>query len=161
YPQSNDLVERANRSLGEGMKARLDKESKDWMEEVPHVLTVVHVWNPYLSALATLPDIDSTLDANDHMQFRFGYDPINDDYKVVKVMFLLGGSHLDEIQGSIKVDVYNLKRGGFWQSVNWFPSHVSFICNIDEVCLDGHLYWNCFVNANGTRKSILELDLFC
>nr|GEW95558.1 hypothetical protein [Tanacetum cinerariifolium] len=38
YPQSNDLVERANRSLGEGMKARFDKESKDWMEEVSHVL---------------------------------------------------------------------------------------------------------------------------
>ncbi|GKB40197.1 reverse transcriptase domain-containing protein [Tanacetum coccineum] len=31
-------VERANRSLGEGMKARLDKGSKDWMEEIPHVL---------------------------------------------------------------------------------------------------------------------------
>nr|GEV94056.1 hypothetical protein [Tanacetum cinerariifolium] len=74
--------------------------------------TVVHVWNPSLSTLATLPDIDSTLDANDHMQFCFGYDPINDDYKVVKVMFRLGGSHLDEIQGSIKVEVYSLKRGG-------------------------------------------------
>nr|GEX34255.1 hypothetical protein [Tanacetum cinerariifolium] len=121
--------------------------------------TVVHIWNPSFFALATLPHIDSTIYANDHMQFRFGYDPINDDYKVVKVMFHLGGSHLDEIQGSIKVEVYSLKRGGFWQSVNGFSSHVSFICNIDEVCLDGHLYWNCFVNANGTQKSIVELDL--
>nr|GEY67368.1 reverse transcriptase domain-containing protein [Tanacetum cinerariifolium] len=32
------LVERANRSLGEGIKARFDKRRKDWMEEVPHVL---------------------------------------------------------------------------------------------------------------------------
>ncbi|GJV02814.1 F-box domain containing protein [Tanacetum coccineum] len=119
--------------------------------------TVVHIWNPSLSALATLPDIDYTLDANDHMQFRFGYDPINDDYKVVKVMFRLGGSNLDEIQGSIKMEVYSLKRGGFWQSVNGFPSNVSFICNIDEVCIDGHLYWNCYVNA--TRKTIVDFDL--
>nr|GEU54045.1 reverse transcriptase domain-containing protein [Tanacetum cinerariifolium] len=38
HPQTNGLVERANRSLGEGMKARLDKRSKDWMEEISHVL---------------------------------------------------------------------------------------------------------------------------
>ncbi|GJS94454.1 reverse transcriptase domain-containing protein [Tanacetum coccineum] len=31
-------VERANRSLGEGIKARLDEKSKDWIEELPHVL---------------------------------------------------------------------------------------------------------------------------
>ncbi|GJU53401.1 reverse transcriptase domain-containing protein [Tanacetum coccineum] len=38
HPQINGLVERANRSLGEGIKARLDKGSKDWMEEVSYVL---------------------------------------------------------------------------------------------------------------------------
>ncbi|GJY64814.1 reverse transcriptase domain-containing protein [Tanacetum coccineum] len=38
HPQANGLVERANRSLGEGIKARLDKMSKDWIEELPHVL---------------------------------------------------------------------------------------------------------------------------
>ncbi|GJY79880.1 reverse transcriptase domain-containing protein, partial [Tanacetum coccineum] len=38
HPQVNDLVERANRSLGEGIKARLDEKSKDWIEELPHVL---------------------------------------------------------------------------------------------------------------------------
>ncbi|GJX33472.1 reverse transcriptase domain-containing protein [Tanacetum coccineum] len=30
--------ERANRNLGEGIKARLDARSKNWMEELPHVL---------------------------------------------------------------------------------------------------------------------------
>ncbi|GJY56957.1 reverse transcriptase domain-containing protein [Tanacetum coccineum] len=34
----NGLVERANRSLGEGIKARLEEKSKDWIEELPHVL---------------------------------------------------------------------------------------------------------------------------
>nr|GEZ59794.1 reverse transcriptase domain-containing protein [Tanacetum cinerariifolium] len=38
HPQTNGLVERANRSLGEGMKARLDAGSKNWMEELSHVL---------------------------------------------------------------------------------------------------------------------------
>ncbi|GKA57270.1 reverse transcriptase domain-containing protein [Tanacetum coccineum] len=35
---TNRLVERANRSLGEGIKAKLDARSKNWMEEFPHVL---------------------------------------------------------------------------------------------------------------------------
>ncbi|GJT30110.1 reverse transcriptase domain-containing protein [Tanacetum coccineum] len=35
---SNGLVERANQSLGEGIKARLGKANKNWIEELPHDL---------------------------------------------------------------------------------------------------------------------------
>nr|GFA05928.1 reverse transcriptase domain-containing protein [Tanacetum cinerariifolium] len=38
HPQSNGLVERANRSLGEGIKARLGEGNKNWVEELPRVL---------------------------------------------------------------------------------------------------------------------------
>ncbi|GJY93242.1 reverse transcriptase domain-containing protein [Tanacetum coccineum] len=38
HPQSNGLVERANRSLGEGIKARLGEGNKNWIEEILHVL---------------------------------------------------------------------------------------------------------------------------
>nr|GEZ37947.1 reverse transcriptase domain-containing protein [Tanacetum cinerariifolium] len=38
HPQSNELVERANRSLGEGIKARLGEGNKNWVEELPQVL---------------------------------------------------------------------------------------------------------------------------
>nr|GEV29490.1 reverse transcriptase domain-containing protein [Tanacetum cinerariifolium] len=34
------LVERVNRSLGEGIKARLDKRRKNWLKEISHVLWV-------------------------------------------------------------------------------------------------------------------------
>ncbi|GJX78797.1 reverse transcriptase domain-containing protein [Tanacetum coccineum] len=34
----NGLVERANRSLGEGIKSRLGKDNKNWLEEISHVL---------------------------------------------------------------------------------------------------------------------------
>ncbi|GJY34118.1 reverse transcriptase domain-containing protein [Tanacetum coccineum] len=38
HPQSNELVERANRSLGDGIKARLGEGNKNWIKELPHVL---------------------------------------------------------------------------------------------------------------------------
>ncbi|GJV23266.1 reverse transcriptase domain-containing protein [Tanacetum coccineum] len=38
HPQANGLVERANRSLGEGIKARLGEKNKNWVEEISHVL---------------------------------------------------------------------------------------------------------------------------
>ncbi|GJS41732.1 reverse transcriptase domain-containing protein [Tanacetum coccineum] len=38
HPQANGLVERENRSLDEGIKARLEERSKNWMEEILHVL---------------------------------------------------------------------------------------------------------------------------
>ncbi|GKB38304.1 reverse transcriptase domain-containing protein [Tanacetum coccineum] len=38
HPQANGLVERANRSLMEGIKTRLGKERKGWVDELPNVL---------------------------------------------------------------------------------------------------------------------------
>nr|GEX56529.1 hypothetical protein [Tanacetum cinerariifolium] len=38
HPQTNGLVERENHSLGQGIKARLDARSKNWIEELPRVL---------------------------------------------------------------------------------------------------------------------------
>ncbi|GJT94228.1 reverse transcriptase domain-containing protein [Tanacetum coccineum] len=42
HPQTNGLIERANCSLGEGIKARLEARSKNWIEELPHVLWAHH-----------------------------------------------------------------------------------------------------------------------
>ncbi|KAI3806803.1 hypothetical protein L1987_22718 [Smallanthus sonchifolius] len=38
HPQSNGQVERANRSLVEGIKNRLEPKSYAWLKEIPHVL---------------------------------------------------------------------------------------------------------------------------
>ncbi|GJR10316.1 reverse transcriptase domain-containing protein [Tanacetum coccineum] len=37
HPQSNGLVERANKSLMEGIKTRLERERKGWVDELPNV----------------------------------------------------------------------------------------------------------------------------
>ncbi|GJT65384.1 reverse transcriptase domain-containing protein [Tanacetum coccineum] len=38
HPQANDLVKRVNRSLMEGIKTRLGRERKGWVDELPNVL---------------------------------------------------------------------------------------------------------------------------
>ncbi|GJV17147.1 reverse transcriptase domain-containing protein [Tanacetum coccineum] len=38
HPQANGLVERANKSLMHGMKARLGRERTGWVDELPNVL---------------------------------------------------------------------------------------------------------------------------
>ncbi|GJV76280.1 reverse transcriptase domain-containing protein [Tanacetum coccineum] len=38
HPQANGLVERANRSLMEGIKTRLEREKAEWVDELPNVL---------------------------------------------------------------------------------------------------------------------------
>ncbi|GJZ04406.1 reverse transcriptase domain-containing protein [Tanacetum coccineum] len=48
HPQTNGLVERANRSLGEGIKERLDARSKNWMEELPHAVIPAEIGIPTL-----------------------------------------------------------------------------------------------------------------
>nr|GEV83099.1 reverse transcriptase domain-containing protein [Tanacetum cinerariifolium] len=42
HPQANGLIKRANRSLCEGIKAQLDERSKNWLEEITHVLWAHH-----------------------------------------------------------------------------------------------------------------------
>ncbi|GKA32651.1 reverse transcriptase domain-containing protein [Tanacetum coccineum] len=46
HPQTNGLVERANHSLGEGIKARLEARSKNWMEELPHAVIPAEIGMP-------------------------------------------------------------------------------------------------------------------
>ncbi|GJT99456.1 reverse transcriptase domain-containing protein [Tanacetum coccineum] len=38
HPQANDLVERANKSLMEGIKSRLGRDREGWVDELPNVL---------------------------------------------------------------------------------------------------------------------------
>jgi hypothetical protein len=41
HPQANGQVERMNRTVVEGLKARLGRKGKDWVEELPSVLWAI------------------------------------------------------------------------------------------------------------------------
>ncbi|GKC96019.1 reverse transcriptase domain-containing protein, partial [Tanacetum coccineum] len=42
HPKSNSQVKRENRNLGEGIKARLGEDNRNWVEEGPHMLWAHH-----------------------------------------------------------------------------------------------------------------------
>ncbi|GJV44394.1 reverse transcriptase domain-containing protein [Tanacetum coccineum] len=60
HPQTNGLVERANQSLGEGIKARLDRHKGRWVEELSHVL-----WAHRTTITRSKAKIHNTLDTNE------------------------------------------------------------------------------------------------
>nr|GEX50760.1 reverse transcriptase domain-containing protein [Tanacetum cinerariifolium] len=62
HPQSNGLVERANRSLGEGIKSCLGEANKNWVEELPHVLWAHQIGMPtYRTAAVDVVSNDDEL----------------------------------------------------------------------------------------------------
>ncbi|PWA71272.1 F-box domain-containing protein [Artemisia annua] len=123
----------------------------------------INIWNPSLSASTTFSSITSGFDDYDDYYdrhgtvFRFGFDPKNDDYKVVKLMYI-HDEFEDIVKGSIKIEVYSLGKR-CWESVNGFPSHITKIYDNDEICLDGHVYWRCEIDPNSLRETIVSFDL--
>ncbi|XP_023758513.1 F-box/kelch-repeat protein At3g06240 [Lactuca sativa] len=121
----------------------------------------VYIWNPSLSALLTLPPC-SLPSCNSHdIDFRFGYDPRTDDYKVVKITGVSGTVNMLLPQA----EVYSMRKGS-WDSVKqrmeMFPSHVTSIFNRDRVCTDGHdghIHWLSFTNSKRKPETIVAFDL--
>ncbi|GJV20780.1 reverse transcriptase domain-containing protein [Tanacetum coccineum] len=61
HSQTNGLVERANHSLGEGIKARLDARSNNWMEEIPHAVIPAEIGMPILKTAEKALEINLDL----------------------------------------------------------------------------------------------------
>ncbi|GJW48677.1 reverse transcriptase domain-containing protein [Tanacetum coccineum] len=65
HPQTNSLFERANRSLGEGIKARLDERSKDWIKELSHAVIPAEIGMPTIRTMEVDPTKnDEALEVN-------------------------------------------------------------------------------------------------
>ena len=115
----------------------------------------VHIWNPSLSALLSLPPytIDSLCDG---AYLRFGFDPKADDYKVVKVIRFKGSN----IRNGWPVEVYSMRKGSWEVITERFPSQVIDFCR-DELCVgwhDGRVYWLDY-NYMTKQLTIVAFDL--
>ncbi|XP_071698685.1 F-box/kelch-repeat protein At3g06240-like [Rutidosis leptorrhynchoides] len=128
----------------------------------------VHLWNPSLSALTTLSDSNNMpsycKSRNYRSDFRFGYDPKTDDYKVVNVIYYYKTTPQQVIEEWLPVKVYSVRKG-CWESVTGkFPSHITSI-NGKDVLGDGYngcVHWLCNVNDpnnKNIKETIVAFDL--
>ncbi|EOA31911.1 hypothetical protein CARUB_v10015140mg [Capsella rubella] len=92
------------------------------------------VYNPSTRRSITLPKIDSR--RFDIMYHYMGYDPINDDYKVL-CMTRLGHGLGQELR------VLTLGNGNSWRVIQDYPPHYSPRSHLD-ICIDGVLYYEAF-----------------
>ncbi|XP_021861183.2 F-box/kelch-repeat protein At3g06240-like, partial [Spinacia oleracea] len=94
--------------------------------------------NPTTMAIKELPVSPCTLEPNASITlYGFGYDTVNDDYKVVTVSFGEFQPHCNEAF----VNVYSVKRGT-WKSVESSPyNHAVNGHQVSGVLVDGFVHW--------------------
>ncbi|KAL4575331.1 hypothetical protein LXL04_022173 [Taraxacum kok-saghyz] len=118
---------------------------------------VVHIWNPSLSAMSTLPPSSIPSGTSRKTHFRFGFDPKTDDYKVVKLTNLY-----ERCEMAPQAEVYSMRKGSWKVISQKFPSYVTMIQDRDEVCVDGHdghLHWLGCTDFRWLKEAIVAFDL--
>nr|XP_043619608.1 F-box/kelch-repeat protein At3g06240-like [Erigeron canadensis] len=121
----------------------------------------IYIWNPSLSAVKLLPPISEPLIQYDYknnglrsryiFSFGFGFDPMTDDYKVLKI------THDRDKSVWLQVEVYSIKKDS-WEFIivdDSFPEDVVGIFVDDH---DGHLYALSYFKKNHIQK-IVVFDL--
>ncbi|XP_023762022.1 F-box/kelch-repeat protein At3g06240 [Lactuca sativa] len=127
--------------------------------------SVIHIWNPSLSAVLTLPPYSTPSNGYNSFKihFRFGFDPKSNDYKVVKLTGL-NGPYENVVTWWLQVEIYSMRKGSWKLITARFPSHITTITNGDDVCVDGHdgcLHWlgYDYIIENTDLKMIVAFDL--
>ncbi|GKD95007.1 F-box/kelch-repeat protein-like protein [Tanacetum coccineum] len=123
---------------------------------------VIHVWNPSLSALFTVPPYAIPVPSGHRIveyryNFRFGFDPKNDDYKIVKLV------RPKQSKEWLQVEVYSMKSGCWKLITQSPPCRVSKFYNHGDifVCADGHdgyIHWLGYYDDLKV-KTIVAFDL--
>ena len=100
----------------------------------------VYLWNPSIRKFKKLPD--TCLSWLHHPKLGFGYDSLNNDYKVVRI----SRSRIKDMMPPLEVEVYTLsldswKRIGF--GIPWRPNVVfwEIKCFLPSPFVSGHLHW--------------------
>ncbi|KAL4564429.1 hypothetical protein LXL04_028493 [Taraxacum kok-saghyz] len=125
--------------------------------------SIIHIWNPSLSTVLTLPPYSTPSRADNELirtYFQFGYDPKTDDYKVVKLTGL-HGPYLDGVKWWLQIEIYSMRNGSWELITERFPSHVAVFFNEGKICIhshDGHLHWIGYTKKDDS-ESIVAFDL--
>ncbi|XP_075645204.1 F-box protein At4g22390-like [Castanea sativa] len=112
----------------------------------------IAIWNPLIRKYRKLPSepIDKPSGSLYYLysSFGFGYDPSNNDYKVVRIAQFYEGVFFE-------VKVYSLKSQCWKKIEKQWP--IKGICSMRSVSLNGAFHW--IVEQNDGSESILAFDL--
>ncbi|KAK1377216.1 F-box protein CPR30 [Heracleum sosnowskyi] len=106
------------------------------------------LYNPSTREEKTLPYPGISCDADDH--YGFGYDCVNDDYKVVRIV-----ESDDEYSMHSVFVVYSLKSNS-WGRIKDFPYFIGTKGSLN-VCVNGALHWS--VTLKSEIEDFVRLDL--
>ncbi|KAL4589349.1 hypothetical protein LXL04_002255 [Taraxacum kok-saghyz] len=105
--------------------------------------SVIHIWNPSLSSVLTLPPYSTPSDGCLQTHFRFGYDPETNDYKVVILPSLIR-PHTYAGKWWLQIEIYSMRKGSWKWIIQEVPSYITCVTDVDKTCVDGHdsrIHW--------------------
>ena len=115
------------------------------------------IWNPSIRKYKKLPPTPTGRNIPSISalpNFSFGYDPVNDDYKVLKTMQFFNSREKGE--GDFEVDVYSLKAHSWRRVEDEWPCKDSGIW-AGPVCLNGAFHWLVKTTTGGIRLLAFHL----
>ncbi|KAK9987345.1 hypothetical protein SO802_032296 [Lithocarpus litseifolius] len=121
---------------------------------------VIFLWNPCVRKFLQLPYPDVTVGTHGASctSFGFGFDPKTNDYKVVRILYILCG-HLYLVKSRPVVDVYSLSTGE-WRILSASAS-LPPICAVTSCSppafANGALHW--IAVADDNKQFVLVFDL--
>ncbi|KAM6601921.1 hypothetical protein CsatA_021530 [Cannabis sativa] len=101
----------------------------------------VALWNPFTKRYRNLPNTELEFAGKDfcicqYIIYGFGYDPIHDDYKLIRLVQYIGDED-DSFDSEVKV--YSLKTKS-WKRIKDFPYYLCYK-NAYGVLVDNALHW--------------------
>ncbi|XP_021819036.1 F-box protein CPR30-like [Prunus avium] len=117
----------------------------------------IALWNPSIQKLKKIPEPYAQLPPPE-LDYGFGYDSTNDDYKLVQIVEL---ANEEDIVVSHQVRVYSLKANS-WKRIQDIPSSGYYVFSVgfcDIVFLNGALGWLMCGELLDPQCKIVTLDL--
>ncbi|KAL6286022.1 hypothetical protein ACE6H2_010412 [Prunus campanulata] len=106
------------------------------------------LWNPSIHKFKRIPSSPSSIHGHEDSYGGFGYDSVNDDYKLVSFL---------QFHPPYEVHVYSLKSDA-WKIIQAFCPE-DFVLHSNGVFLKGALHWLVHHETDDERMIILTLDL--
>ncbi|XP_031113999.1 F-box/kelch-repeat protein At3g23880-like [Ipomoea triloba] len=110
------------------------------------------IWNPTTGKFKKVPDPGVKLKAGFYFMYGFGYDELNDDYKVVGVFCVFHATNSCETE----VMVYSMK-GDFWRKIEDLKG--GFLLNEAGKYANGKIHWAVSPFGASSGWEIVSLDL--